>query len=175
MTLFEMIMAILNLLALILIPVVSVIVGQYLQKQEQKRKDKMLIFQCLMTRRITGWAALEAVNAINSIDIIFSDSKAIRNQLGIWISKCKEDIPAQEQYREQCKLLELIANDLGYKDIITWDVIQNPYYPKGLDQQLTINTQIIDGQVEWAKAAGLFSQIMNQQQKKPEEADHADA
>lgn len=90
MTTFEKIMAVLNLIAVLLIPVVAVIVGQYLQERTQKRKDKMQIFQCLMTRRITGWAALEAVNAINSIDIVFTDNKEIRNQLGIWRSKCKK-------------------------------------------------------------------------------------
>lgn len=161
MTAFEKVTAVLNLIAVLLIPVVAVIVGQYLQERAQKRKDKMEIFQCLMTRRITGWAALEAVNAINSIDIVFTDNKEIRNQLYIWRSKCKNDIARDEQYREQCKLLELMANDLGYKDKITWDVIQNPYYPEGLDQQLAMNNQIIAGQVEWAKAAGLLLQMMD--------------
>lgn len=173
MTTFEKIVAILNLIAVLLIPVVAVIVGQYLQERVQKRKDKMQIFQCLMTRRITGWAALEAVNAINSIDIIFTDNKEIRNQLGVWKSKCRKDIPSEEQYREQCKLLELMANDLGYKDKITWDIIQNPYYPEGLNQQLTMNTQIMNGQVEWAKAAGLLSQMMGKPQQNSEDTDHA--
>lgn len=173
MTTFEKIVAVLNLIAVLLIPVVAVIVGQYLQERVQKRKDKMQIFQCLMTRRITGWAALEAVNAINSIDIIFTDNKEIRNQLGVWKSKCRKDIPSEEQYREQCKLLELMANDLGYKDKITWDIIQNPYYPEGLNQQLTMNTQIMNGQVEWAKAAGLLSQMMGKPQQNSEDKDHA--
>lgn len=173
MTTFEKIMAVLNLIAVLLIPVVAVIVGQYLQEKAQKRKDKMQIFQCLMTRRITGWAALEAVNAINSIDIIFTDSKEIRNQLSVWRSKCRKDVPKEEQYREQCKLLELMANDLGYKDKITWDIIQNPYYPEGLDQQLTMNNQIMNGQVELAKAAGLLSQMMGKPQQNSEDTDHA--
>lgn len=173
MTTFEKIVAVLNLIAVLLIPVVAVIVGQYLQERVQKRKDKMQIFQCLMTRRITGWAALEAVNAINSIDIIFTDNKEIRNQLGVWKSKCRKDIPSEEKYREQCKLLELMANDLGYKDKITWDIIQNPYYPEGLNQQLTMNTQIMNGQVEWAKAAGLLSQMMGKPQQNSEDTDHA--
>ena len=36
----------------------------------------------------------------------------------------------------QYKLLEEIANSLGYKDKITWKTIQNPYIPKGLMTQL---------------------------------------
>lgn len=110
MTTFEKIMAVLNLIAVLLIPVVAVIVGQYLQERAQKRKDKMQIFQCLMTRRITGWAALEAVNAINSIDIVFTDNKEIRNQLGIWRSKCKKDVAREEQYREKSILFGRIRS-----------------------------------------------------------------
>ena len=172
MTTFEKIMAVLNLIAVLLIPVVAVIVGQYLQERAQKRKDKMQIFQCLMTRRITGWAALEAVNAINSIDIVFTDNKEIRTQLGIWRSKCKKDVAREEQYREQCKLLELMANDLGYKDKITWDIIQNPYFPEGLARQLESNDQFMKGQLAWADAAGQLSELMNQMVK-PKEDTHA--
>ena len=111
--------------------------------------------------------------ALKYLHLIFTDNKEIRNQLGVWKSKCRKDIPSEEQYREQCKLLELMANDLGYKDKITWDIIQNPYYPEGLNQQLTMNTQIMNGQVEWAKAAGLLSQMMGKPQQNSEDTDHA--
>ena len=38
MTIFEIIMTILNLIAVLLIPVVAVFVGQYLQERAQRRK-----------------------------------------------------------------------------------------------------------------------------------------
>ena len=174
MTKFEIILAIVTILAIIIIPIVAVFVGQYLQSKSEKRKDKMQIFQCLMTKRITGWAGLDAVNALNSIDIVFSDCEAVRKQWAILLSKFRRDVTAQEQYREQCKLLELMANDLGYKDKITWDIIQNPYYPEGLAKQIEINSQILDGQVAWANAAGQFSQLLGQAPKQ-EEKEHADA
>lgn len=41
MTTFEKIVAVLNLIAVLLIPVVAVIVDQYLQERVQKRKDKI--------------------------------------------------------------------------------------------------------------------------------------
>ena len=175
MTKFEIIMAIVNVIAIIAIPLVAVFVGQFLQNKAEKRKDKMQIFQCLMTKRITGWAGLDAVNALNSIDIVFSDCEAVRKQWAVLLSKCRRDITAQEQYREQCKLLELMANDLGYKDKITWDIIQNPYYPEGLAKQIEINSQILDGQVAWANAAGQLSQLMGQAPKQQEENQNADA
>ena len=48
-------MEVLNLLAIILVPIVSVWVGQFLQDRSEKRKDKMRIFQCLMSRRAVPW------------------------------------------------------------------------------------------------------------------------
>ncbi len=173
MTTFEMIIAIINVVAIIVIPIFAVFIAQHLQNKSEKRKDKVQIFQCLMTRRTTGWAALEAVNALNSIDIVFADCDPVRKQWAILLSKYRKEISAQEQYREQCKLLELMANNLGYKDKITWDIIQNPYYPEGLARQVEINAQIIDGQVAWANAAGQISQFMGQASKSQEEQTNA--
>lgn len=62
---FEIAMAIINAIAIIAIPIVAVLVGQTLQDRSQKRKDKMAIFQCLMTHRATGWAHQDTVNAEN--------------------------------------------------------------------------------------------------------------
>ena len=44
MTTFEKIMAVLNLIAVLLIPVVAVIVGQYLQERAQKEKIRCKYF-----------------------------------------------------------------------------------------------------------------------------------
>ena len=168
MTKFEVIMAVINILAIIIIPIAAVFVSQRLQSKSEKRKDKMQIFQCLMTKRIIGWAGMDAVNALNTIDIVFSDCEPVRKQWAVLLSKYRRDVTAQEQYREQCKLLELMANDLGYKDKITWDIIQNPYYPEGLAKQIEINSQILDGQIAWANAAGQFSQLIGQTPKQEE-------
>lgn len=173
MSTFEIIIAIINIIAIIIIPIIVVYLGRFLQDKSEKRKDKMQIFQYLMTKRNTGWAEVNAVNALNSIDIVYSDCEAVRKQWAVLLSKYRRDIPAQEQYREQCKLLELMANDLGYKDKITWDIIQNPYYPEGLAKQIEINSQILNGQVALANAAGQLSQMMGQPQKQEENA-HAD-
>ena len=69
MTIFEIIMTILNLIAVLLIPVVAVFVGQYLQERAQRRKDKMDIFKTLMINRV-GWS-VESTRAMNIIDIVF--------------------------------------------------------------------------------------------------------
>ena len=47
-------MNIINLIALIVVPILAVIVGQKLQDRAQKRNDKIQIFKILMTSRIYG-------------------------------------------------------------------------------------------------------------------------
>lgn len=63
---------ILNLIAIIVIPIAAVLIGQWLQNRSEKRKDKMQIFKALMTARIYGWT-VESVHALNVIDIVFAD------------------------------------------------------------------------------------------------------
>ena len=68
---------ILNLIAIFIIPVVAVIVGQHLQNRAEIRKDKMHIFKVLMTSRIYGWT-VDSVHALNLIDVVFAKDKAVR-------------------------------------------------------------------------------------------------
>ena len=68
---------IINIVALIVVPIVAVLIGQHLQNRAQKRMDKMEIFKTLMIAR-TGWT-VESVRALNVIDIIFVNDKKVRN------------------------------------------------------------------------------------------------
>ncbi len=129
---------ILNLIAIIVIPITAVLIGQWLQNRSEKRKDKMQIFKVLMTARIYGWT-VESVHALNVIDIVFADNKKVRTAWVQLHNKYCVENPTQTQLEQikvaQYKLLEEISNSLGYKDKITWESIQNPYVPNGLVQQ----------------------------------------
>lgn len=144
-------MEIINTIALIIIPVLAVVIGQKLQVRSQKRNDKMQIFKILMTSRIFGWTN-ESVQAMNLIDVVFADDKAVRKQWKICFDKmCVEnptDTDLSKIKLEREKLLEAMAKSLKYKDIITWESIQNPYIPKGMidlmaQQQAYQNNQSI--------------------------------
>ena len=144
-------MEIINIIAIIIIPVIAVVIGQKLQVCSQKRNDKMQIFKTLMTSRIFGWTN-ESVQAMNLIDVVFADDKAVRKQWKICFDKmCVEnptDTDLSKIKLEREKLLEAMAKSLGYKDIITWESIQNPYIPKGMtdlmaQQQAYQNNQSI--------------------------------
>ena len=144
-------MEIINIIALIIIPILAVVIGQKLQVCSQKRNDKMQIFKILMTSRIFGWTN-ESVQAMNLIDVVFADDKAVRKQWKICFDKmCVEnptDTDLSKIKLEREKLLEAMAKSLGYTDIITWESIQNPYIPKGMidlmaQQQAYQNNQSI--------------------------------
>ena len=129
---------ILNLIAIIVIPIAAVLIGQWLQNRSEKRKDKMQIFKALMTARIYGWT-VESVHALNVIDIVFVDDKEVRNAWAQLHNRYCVENPTQTQLeqikKDQYKLLEKISNSLGYKDKITWETIQNPYVPNGMIRQ----------------------------------------
>lgn len=140
-----------NIFALIAIPIIAVWVGQVLQDRAAKRKDKMAIFQCLMTHRATGWAHQDTVNALNIIDIVFSDDKDVRRCWAELFSKYKPNYSSQEINTAQCKLLEAMAKTLGYGKKITWETIQSPYLPEGLIQHMERTAKFENGQLAMAE------------------------
>lgn len=135
---------VLNLIAIIVIPILAVLIGQWLQTRSEKRKDKMQIFKTLMTARIYGWT-VDSVYALNVIDIVFANDKEVRATWKDLNDKYHVTNPDETQLKKieqaQYKLLEAISNSLGYKDKITWETIQNPYIPDGLRLQMEAQKQ----------------------------------
>ncbi len=135
---------VLNLIAIIVIPIAAVLIGQWLQNRSEKRKDKMQIFKTLMTSRIYGWTQ-DSVYCMNIIDIVFADDKKVCNAWKDLYDKYCVQNPDETQLKKiqnaQYKLLETMAISLGYKDKITWETIQNPYIPKGMLQQIETQSQ----------------------------------
>lgn len=129
---------ILNLIAIIVIPIAAVLIGQHLQNRAEIRKDKMQIFKTLMTSRIYGWTP-ESVNCLNIIDIVFADDKTVCEAWKDLYDKYCVQNPNEAQLKKiqnaQYKLLETMANSLGYKNKVTWETIQNPYVPDGMIKQ----------------------------------------
>ena len=137
-------MEIINIFAIILTPIAAVFIGQILQNNSEKRKDKMHIFKTLMTSRLYGWTP-ESVHCLNLIDIVFSDDKRVRAAWKELYDKYCVENPTETDLKKiqnaQYKLLEAMAHSLGYKDKVTWETIQNPYIPNGMVQQIVNQNQ----------------------------------
>ena len=157
---FEILQIVSNVAAVLIAPIVAVIVGQTLQNRSQKRKDKMEIFRVLMMNRGIGWTA-DTVRALNIIDIVFSNDTTVRmrwkeyyNQLCI---QSPNDMQRKQVQEAQDKLLEAMARSLGYKEQVTWEIIQNPYIPKGMWDAMQQQQNIQNGQEKLAGAVDMFT------------------
>lgn len=134
------VISLINLAAIIIIPIVAVIIGQKLQDRSERRKDKMNIFRTLMTNRLYGWASFECVNALNMIDIVFAKDKKVREQWQKYYKAVNITNPSADDLNkiqvEENNLLKEIGKALGYKDKVTLQVIEHPYIPVGISNQI---------------------------------------
>ena len=152
----------LNIVALLLVPIVAVIVGQKLQERSKTREDKMQIFKVLMTSRGLGWSQ-DMVEALNIIDVVFADDDAVIKQWRLYYDKLCIEKPSATDLKkimtERNKLIEQIANSLGYKDKITWETIQNSYIPQGMLEAMNKTQEFQTSQQNLMK---LFQQMILQ-------------
>ena len=148
---------IVNCIAIIVAPIVSVVIAQKLQDWSKKRQDKMDIFKTLMTSRLYGWTP-QGVHALNVIDIVFSDDEEVRKQWKRYYDKLCVEKPTETELKkikiEQDKLIEIIANSLGYKDKVSWETIQNPYIPKGMVDSMNQQQMLQAGQLKVLQMLG---------------------
>ena len=159
---------VLNLIAIIAIPIAAVLIGQWLQNRSEKRKDKMQIFKTLMTSRIYGWTP-NSVDALNIIDVVFADDVKVRAAWKDLNDKYHVSDPDQQHLKKienaQYKLLEAIACSLGYKDKITWETIQNPYMPIGMVNQIEAQKNFQQAYFKAVDGVNKIVQNQGQQQK----------
>ena len=168
---FEIFQTAINVATVLIAPIVAVIIGQKLQDKGQKRKDKMEIFRVLMMNRGIGWTA-DTVRALNIIDVVFSDDDSVRarwkeyyNQLCIQTPNVMQRKQIQEA---QDKLLEAIAQSLGYKKQVTWETIQNPYIPQGMLNAMQQQQNIQNGQERLASAVEIFTKVFGSANSQPD-------
>lgn len=141
---------VISIIAVILAPIIAVWIGQLLQERAQKRQDKMQLFKTLMAGRAYNWT-YEAVVALNIIEVVFADDKSVVNQWRDYYDKLCVDNPTDADLKKikdaKNKLLETMANSLGYKEQIRWDTIENPYIPKGMIEEMSIRQHMQNSQL----------------------------
>lgn len=171
MSTFEIVQTAINAATVLIAPIVAVIVGQKLQDKGQKRKDKMEIFRVLMMNRGIGWTA-DTVRALNIIDVVFSDDDSVRARWKEYYNQLCIQTPSvmqREQIQEaQDKLLEAIAQSLGYKKQVTWETIQNPYIPQGMLNAMQQQQNIQNGQEQLASAVEIFTKAFGSANSQPD-------
>ena len=147
-----MVLDIINIIAIIVIPIFAVLIGQWLQNRSEKRKDKVRVFSHLMSYRAIGYVDQQSVNILNLIPIVFNDDKNVIEKYNIYLKSLNiktEDFPQKQREIEnnKTKMLEEMAKNLGYKNI-NWEIIQNPYLPQGLINEINSMNLFKQGQLE---------------------------
>lgn len=136
--------SIINIIALLVAPILAVIIGRWFQDRNEKRNDKMKVFQAVMTYRYT--ISMEAVHALNSIPVVFAKNRKVRDcWKTLYEDYCYQgvdDYHAKKKQDDLYKLLESMAEVLGYKKLISWEDIQNPYIPVGMKKTEINNEKI---------------------------------
>lgn len=106
------------------------------QRSVERKKEKARIFTVLMSKRYEI-PAEESVDALNMIDIVFYKSAKVRAAWKSFLDAANaQDSESKNQMilDRHLKLLEIIAEDIGYKNI-HWDDIKQYYYPIGLSNR----------------------------------------
>lgn len=142
-----------SILAVLTSPLIAVCVTIWVEKRGQKRKDKMDLFKVMMTQRGTTTTELW-VNALNSMPIVFSEDKEVLSALNVFLDTTKvnkpEDMDIENYENKKIKLLEVMANSLGYSNI-NWEQIKSPYIPRWMEQEQAFNSIMKEAQLKYAE------------------------
>lgn len=107
-----------ELISITLIPFILWFMGIKFQDRAAKRKAKEDLFLTLMANRRKSPPSEAKVDALNQIDIIFQDNKAVRSAwLAYFDSLHQKSQHFENQNSFHLDLLSEIAKDLGYKDL----------------------------------------------------------
>lgn len=120
------------------------------QEKAKKKENKEKIFSILMSKRY-NIIDRESVDALNMIDVFFYSDKKVREAWRKFMeaTRLPETQPNKGQTIDDkhLKLLETIAENIGYKEI-KWDDIKDYYYPVGLSNKNFEEEQLRKAQLD---------------------------
>lgn len=150
---------IVNIVTILVIPILAVIIGQYLQDRSEKRKDKIEIFKTLMTFRNSDFTDSTCVKSLNLVPILFIKDKKVMQAYNGFIklmnSTVKNSDTEKQIYTEKVKLLESIAKSLKYNKI-NWEIINTPYLPPEIVSNQQMGDQLIKNMVSLYKNGAML-------------------
>jgi len=118
---------------------VATIITLVVQRISETKRIKIEIFEILMSHRYLI-ADKENVEALNRVEVVFHKDDEVRKAWSDFLNAADAGAtnPALSSttYDKYLKLLEKIANNVGYKRI-DWENIKHFYYPNGLAAKIT--------------------------------------
>ena len=161
MCIFNVIILVINTLALIIIPICAVRIAHCLQREahkndlvialdNQKRHEKYCLFVTLLSNRyvLDGPFYYEKMKALNSIDVIFYENQEVRNAWKKHFDVLADERGAKDNFESWRKkkdltyleLLVEIAKILGY--VLNLTELERGYTPQGFSNWInSLNMQ----------------------------------
>jgi hypothetical protein len=100
-------------------------------RESEKKRYKLLVFANLMQERASIWSDV-AVRSLNHIDIIFSDSREVRDAWSDLYNALTANLPLHVIRDRLTKLLTTMARDIGIADQLRPDDFNRIYYPDAI-------------------------------------------
>ena len=141
------------LISTILSGAFATIITLWWQNKSQIKQEKTRIFTILMAKRYEI-SAEESVEALNMIDVVFYKDSKVRAAWREFKNATEmpdSEIKSQTITDKHLKLLEMMAENIGYVEI-HWDDIKQFYYPVGLSDKKRDETILRRVQIDSAKA-----------------------
>lgn len=139
---------IVSIIAVVSAPLLAVWVANMRAEYAEQRKEKMYILNALMMSRVNR-SSMPYVNALNTIDIVFYDSKNVREVAKALIDEYWKEKPDFEVIKNKnLRLIEEIAKELKYGEYINWEQISKPYTPKWFTEELENQEKFKLGQLQ---------------------------
>ena len=111
--------------------VISVVITLWHQNRKQRLDSQERLFRTLMAHRKLALPPLEAVNALNLIDVEFANNRRV---VELWHEYynliCQPQVNWGSAYHAYLDLLSAIAKSLGYRELSQTD-IDKVYNPQG--------------------------------------------
>lgn len=128
--------------------IIATIITLIVQGSNEKKKTKRDVFATLMAHRYLIHDK-DNVETLNKIDAVFYKEKQVRDKWVDFMNACDKASkdPSVNIYDKYLKLLEVMADAVGYKDI-SWDEIKQAYSPKGLMDKITEESVLRRAQIQ---------------------------
>jgi hypothetical protein len=115
--------------AIFLGPITGVIFTFWFQARKDKASEKHKLFLALMSERKSLVISWQRAQALNTIDVVFSQNKEIIRLWHKYYSLLSQP-PNEDRAHTWLELLEAMANDLGYASVKQTD-LDKFYLPQG--------------------------------------------
>lgn len=127
-------------LAIFLGPLAGVLFTLWFQSRKDKLEAKRRLFLALIAERKGLVISQQMAQALNTIDVVFSDSQAVKNLWHKYYALLSQP-PGQERDHTWLELLAAMAGELKYGDLSQTD-LDKFYIPQGHADDLEFQRKI---------------------------------